>query len=125
MGLGFPPFVAGCYLLLTMPRRSDAELSIVPLIPGKGRPEPPKGLDSIESRAWNDVIDALPAQWLDPAAQLILRRTAAQVAVAERLEARLRKLAEMGDDPEALEPRGPSPRCTGRPRRRSCSAWAP
>ena len=41
-----------------MPRRSAADLSIVPLLPGKGRPEPPKALDQIEARAWNDVIDA-------------------------------------------------------------------
>ena len=58
-----------------MPRRSDADLSIVPMVPGKGRPEPPKALDQIEARAWNDVIDALPDRWLDPAGQLVLRRT--------------------------------------------------
>jgi hypothetical protein len=86
-----------------MPRRSNADLSIVPLVPGRGRPEPPKALDPIEARAWNDVIDALPGQWIDAAASLILRRTVAQVAIAERVEARLRDLATMGDDPEALE----------------------
>ena len=57
-----------------MPRRSAADLSIVPLLPGKGRPEPPKELDQIEARAWNDVVDALPGRWLDPAGQLVLRR---------------------------------------------------
>ena len=86
-----------------MPRRSAADLSIVPLLPGKGRPEPPKALDQIEARAWNDVIDALPDRWLDPAGQLVLRRTVTQVAIAERLEERLRRLSEMEDDPEALE----------------------
>ena len=86
-----------------MPRRSAADLSIVPLLPGKGRPEPPKALDQIEARAWNDVIDALPDRWLDPAGQLVLRRTVTQVAIAERLEERLRRLALMDDDPEALE----------------------
>jgi hypothetical protein len=86
-----------------MPRRSAADLSIVPLVPGKGRPEPPKALDQTEARAWNDVIDALPDRFLDPAGQLILRRTVTQVAIAERLEDRLRRLAGMGDDPEALE----------------------
>jgi hypothetical protein len=86
-----------------MPRRSDADLSIVPMVPGKGRPEPPKALDPIEARAWNDIVDALPGRWLDPAGQLVLRRLAAQVAIAERVEARLRDLAMMGDDPEALE----------------------
>ena len=73
------------------------------LVPGKGRPEPPKALDQIEARAWNDVIDALPDRWLDPAGQLVLRRTVTQVAIAERLEERLRRLALMDEDPEALE----------------------
>ena len=85
-----------------MPRRSDADLSIVPLLPGRGRPEPPKALDQIEARAWNDVVDALPDRFLDPAGKLVLRRTVTQVAIAERLEVRLRRLADMGDDPEAL-----------------------
>ena len=39
-----------------MPRRSDADLSIVPMVPGRGRPEPPKALDPIEARAWNDSL---------------------------------------------------------------------
>ena len=86
-----------------MPRRSAADLSIVPLLPGKGRPAPPKELDQIEARAWNDVVDALPGRWVDPAGQLILRRVSAQVAIAERLEARMRGLALREDDPEALE----------------------
>src|ERR1700722_7371863 len=85
-----------------MTRRSNADLSIVPMVPGRGRPEPPKMLDMIEARAWNDIIDALPGQWVDLAGQIILRRTAAQVAIAERLEARLRDLATMGDDAGAL-----------------------
>jgi hypothetical protein len=86
-----------------MPRRSAADISIVPMLPGKGRPAPPKALDQIEARAWNDVVDALPSQWIDAAAQMVLRRLVCQIAIAERVEARLRDLAMMGDDPEALE----------------------
>jgi hypothetical protein len=86
-----------------MPRRSAPDLTIVPLIPGKGRPEPPKDLEPAEARAWNDIIDAMPSQWVDTAGQVVLRRVAAQVAAAERLEDRLRKLAANDDDPEALE----------------------
>jgi hypothetical protein len=89
-----------------MPRRSAADISIVPMLPGKGRPEPPAMLDVDERRAWRDVIDALPDQWTDAAAQLVLRRLVAQVAVAERLERRLRRLTEIPDDapegPEAM-----------------------
>ena len=49
------------------------------------------------------MVDALPDWFLDPAGQLVLRRTVTQVAIAERLEDRLRRLSEMEDDPEALE----------------------
>jgi hypothetical protein len=73
------------------------------MLPGKGRPAPPRALDQVEARAWNDVTDALPGQWVDAAGQLVLRRVAAQVAIAERVEARLRDLALKDDDPEALE----------------------
>ena len=73
------------------------------MLPGKGRPAPPKALDQIEARAWNDVVDALPSQWIDAAAQMVLRRLVCRIAIAERVEARLRDLAMMGDDPEALE----------------------
>ena len=86
-----------------MPRRPPPDLTIVPLVPGKGRPEPPKALDQVEARAWNDVVDALPGQWADPAGQLLLRRVAAQAAIAERLEDRLRRMGEMADTPETLE----------------------
>jgi hypothetical protein len=81
-----------------MPRRSAPDLTIVQLIPGKGRPEPPKDLKPAEARAWNDIIDAMPSQWVDTAGQVVLRRVAAQVAAAERLEDRLRKLAANDDD---------------------------
>jgi hypothetical protein len=73
--------------------RSPAALSVVPaVIPGQGRPEPPVDLDSLEAEVWREVIAALPAHWVDPAGQLILRRLAAQSAVALRLEERLRQL---------------------------------
>ena len=101
-----------------MPRRSDADLSIVPMLPGKGRPEPPKALDQAEARAWNDVVDALPDRFLDPAGQLVLRRVVTQVAIAERLEDRLRRLALMDDDPEALGAEASIAAMHGRPRRR-------
>ena len=86
-----------------MPRRSAADISLVPMLPGKGRPEPPAELDPAEARAWRDVVDSLPDRWLDAAAGLVLRRVVAQIAVAQRLEERLRRLSEMADDPEALE----------------------
>src|SRR5262249_46021245 len=85
-----------------MPRgrnRSPAALAVVPvLIPGAGRPEPPADLDPLEQRVWREVIAALPPHWVDPAGQLILRRLAAQAAIAERLEVRLRQLRATDQD---------------------------
>jgi hypothetical protein len=37
-----------------MPRKSAASLSVVPRVPGKGRPEPPVDLDVRESRIWRE-----------------------------------------------------------------------
>jgi hypothetical protein len=44
------------------------------------------------------VVDALPGHWLDRAGQLVLRRLAAQAAVSERQEARLRLLRAQEQD---------------------------
>ena len=71
---------------------------MISLVPGGGRPPPPAGLDRLERRIWRDVVDALPAHWLDPAGQLVLRRLVAQAAIAERREARLRQLRAEGQD---------------------------
>ena len=79
-------------------RKSAASLSVVPVVPGQGRPDPPAGLDSLEKRIWQDVVSALPPNWLDLAGQLILRRLVAQAAISERREARLRQLRAEGKD---------------------------
>src|SRR6516225_9042817 len=81
-----------------MPRKSAASLAVVPRVPGRGRPEPPADLDSIEQRIWREVVDALPGHWLDSAGQLVLRRLVAQAAVSERQEARLRQLRAHDQD---------------------------
>src|SRR6516162_2254609 len=69
-------------------------------------PEPPASLDSLEKQIWRDVVDALPAHWLDLAGQIILRRLVAQAAISERREARLRQLRareeDGGEDADAL-----------------------
>jgi hypothetical protein len=80
-------------------RKSEASISVVPLVPGAGRPNPPRHLDPIEKRVWRNVVDALPAHWLDSAGQLVLRRLVAQAAIAERREVQLRQLrADNQDD---------------------------
>jgi hypothetical protein len=79
---------------------------VIPLVPGQGRPEPPASLDDLEKQIWCDVVDALPAHWLDLAGQLILRRLVAQAAIAERRETRLRLMRAQdrdgGEDADAL-----------------------
>ena len=87
-------------------RKSAASLSVVPLVPGQARPEPPANLDALERQIWRDVVDALPGHWLDLAGQLVLRRLVAQAAISERREARLRQLRAQdqdgGEDADAL-----------------------
>ena len=84
-----------------MPRKSASSLSVVPLVPGQGRPEPPVDLDTLEQKVWRDVVAALPGHWIDSAGQVVLRRLVAQAVVAERQEARLRQLrAQEQDDRE-------------------------
>jgi hypothetical protein len=87
-------------------RKSSASLSVLPVVAGRGRPEPPVGLDSLEKQIWRDVVDALPAHWLDLTGQIILRRLVAQAAISERREARLRQLRAQdqdgGQDADAL-----------------------
>ena len=87
-------------------RKSAASPSVVPLVPGQGRPEPPASLDPLEKQIWRDVVDALPAHWLDLAGQIILRRLVAQAAISERREARLRLMRareeDGGEDADAL-----------------------
>ena len=84
-----------------MPRKPAAALAVVPRVPGRGRPEPPAGLDELEQQIWREVVDALPGHWLDTAGQVILRRLVAQAAVSERQELRLRQLrAQQQDDGE-------------------------
>ena len=88
-----------------MARTSAASFQVTPIVPGHGRPTPPRGLDAIERRIWRDVVDSLPDHWLDPAGQLILRRLVAQAAIAERREARLRQLRAQGsiDEEEQID----------------------
>jgi hypothetical protein len=71
---------------------------MIPVLPGRGRPEPPEDLDPLERTIWNQVVDALPGHWLDLAAQIVLRRAVAQAAICERQEARLRALRARDQD---------------------------
>jgi hypothetical protein len=73
-------------------RKSESSLTVVPVIPGAGRPAPPRGLDQQERRIWKSVVDALPAHWIDSAGQLVLRRVICLAASLACWEVRLREL---------------------------------
>src|SRR5262249_10314995 len=76
-------------------------LTVVPVVPGHGRPEPPAELDLLEQSIWREIVGSLPGHWLDPAGQQVLRRAVAQAALCAQHEARLRVLrADQSDDDE-------------------------
>jgi hypothetical protein len=77
-------------------RKSGTSLTVVPVIPGSGRPPPPRGLDREERRLWTGIAGSLPAHWLDSAGQLILRRIVSLSVTLEQWEARLRELRTGG-----------------------------
>ena len=80
-------------------RKSPAALRVLPFVPGQGgRPPPPPELDAVEARIWRAIVDALPAFWIDPAGEQVLRSIAALGAMQERREARLRALRASGQD---------------------------
>jgi hypothetical protein len=83
-----------------MPRRAAADLSIVRL-PGRDRAAPPADLSEPQRQAWRAIVDSAPGGFLDGAAQLVLRRILAQIALVERHEERLERIAEAGGDFES------------------------
>jgi hypothetical protein len=50
-------------------------------------------MSEAEQRLWRSLVDASPAGFLNAGAQQILRRLIALIGVAERHEARLRRIA--------------------------------
>ena len=77
-------------------RKSINALSVVPLIPGQGRPEPPQALDRAEKAVWREIVGAMPLNWFGLECQPVLRRLCAQIVISEGLEAQLRKVRADG-----------------------------
>jgi hypothetical protein len=92
---GFVLLVGGSSIGTPMARgrKSEASLTVVPLVPGGGRPPAPRDLDRRERRVWCAVVGALPA----PSHQLAARFYG-QAVICERREARLRELRAQGQD---------------------------
>jgi hypothetical protein len=72
-------------------RKSESSLTVVPLVPGSGRPSPPRGLDKLERQVWKSIVAAMPSHWLDSAGQQVLRRAVSLAASLERWEVELRE----------------------------------
>jgi hypothetical protein len=77
-------------------RKSINALSVVPLIPGQGRPEPPRVLDRAEKTVWREIVGSMPPNWFGLECQPILRRLCAQIVISEGLEEQLRKVRADG-----------------------------
>ena len=74
-----------------MPRRSSDDLSVVPITPGAGRPEPPSELDEDERAAWQEIVGAMPANWFKTEALPLLHGLVAHIVTSRELQRRLRK----------------------------------
>ncbi|MBO0715964.1 MAG: hypothetical protein J2P55_01335 [Rhizobiales bacterium] len=74
-----------------MPRRSRDDLTVVPMTPGAGRPEPPAELDDDERAAWQEIVGALPANWFKTEALPLLRNLVGHIVMSRELARRLRQ----------------------------------
>ena len=73
-----------------MPRRSADDLTVVPITPGAGRPEPPTELDDDERAAWQEIVSALPANWFKTESLPLLRMLIAHIVMSSELQRRMR-----------------------------------
>lgn len=56
----------------TRGRKSVAELSVVPVLPGQ-RPDPPADLSDAEARCWRTVVLTKPAEWWKADTEMLLK----------------------------------------------------
>jgi len=73
-----------------MPRHPAAELTVVPQLPGTGRPEPPADLTAREQELWKDIVGSMPPHWFGPQIQPLLRQLIVHIRNSELLTAALR-----------------------------------
>ena len=102
-------------------RKSASSLSVVPFVPGQGRPEPPVSLDSVERQIWRDVVDpSLPIGSTLPV-------SFSSAGWSRRLQFRngaRRGCASCGQQTKtAARMRMPSPLCMAQHPRRSPICW--
>jgi hypothetical protein len=66
------------------------ELSVVPLLPGSGRPPAPDDLTKPEADTWRSVVDAMPLRWFGREQYDLLRGYCAHAVMQNELIARWR-----------------------------------
>src|SRR5262249_48346457 len=75
-----------------MPRHPAAEFTVVPQLPGTGRPEPPPELTAREQELWKDIVGSMPPHWFLPHIQPLLRQLIVHIIDAEFLTAQVRQI---------------------------------
>src|SRR5262245_16348801 len=88
-------------MIETRGRKPTAQLSIVtPLVPGQGRPQPPKGMAADERVVWECIVGAMPEHWFSTSFHL-LRCLCAHVANVQVIAQELAR-ARAANDLKAL-----------------------
>src|SRR4030095_3528487 len=70
--------------------KSVADLTIVPMLPGVGRPDAPSDLTKIEREIWKSTVDAMPLRWFGGEQWELLRVYCCHCAMAHQLAERWR-----------------------------------
>ena len=76
--------------------RKLPHLTVIPKIPGQGRPEP-EDLPAAEAKVWRRIVDAMPAHWFGAENQPLLRCLCSMIATSEALAAGIVKARTASD----------------------------
>jgi hypothetical protein len=71
--------------------KSTADLTVVPLLPGFGRPPPPEDMTKLEAEVWKSTVDSMPPRWFGTAQHELLRGYCAHCVMANQLLIRWRR----------------------------------
>src|SRR5262245_48325892 len=70
--------------------KSLADLTVVPMLPGVGRPEAPSDLSKTEAEIWKSTVDAMPLRWFGREQHQLLRAYCCHCAMANQVAERWR-----------------------------------
>jgi hypothetical protein len=77
-------------------RGRKSHLTVIPKIPGQGRPEPEE-LPIDEAKVWRAIVGAMPGHWFGPECQPLLRCFCSMIATCDALAARIVKARKAGE----------------------------